>query len=1153
MEITGLFDSPVSAPKDDLLEMQTAARELARQIPNLPMPFTIGIYGEWGTGKTSFVKLVQSFLATQPHGEEREIVFADFTAWPHRTSDELWRALILCIARALYKVQQEAKQPPPDDGGRPGLLKRLAGLLSSDALMLDAPAPPIDPLADYRKLVARLDRTGASCDKSSDQTARLDQEQVMLATVQGAIAALGSLSPLIASLRGLLGLDDGPRAAELLQRERNEATRERIESIQELRAILSDLFGSEENKDRCVCVFIDDLDRCMPDVALDLLEAIKVFFTDGVHCVFLVAADAQLIGRGLQLRFKELAGNGASESTEQLFARKGQEYFEKIIQLGIPVPQPTSEQTYRLIAVHFPRCLPASDILRAAIGDNPRRLKQYCNLLQYRLGVSWAQTGKGIDAEMEQLEKLIQLRSSGRQPLQEMPEMPSGEAQILYQLADVRPDPNDVLRTGDAPFLRIFQMLELPSTEHPLMLQDMTRLVSLRGAPAFFLEALGQIARSGRWMAEMQALEKALDQRAPKPPEKPSLEPSTVKLFWEATDPDSSKAAAEPFDLRAALVDQKPRLSALLPEEVLAFLEIRKELPQPEELLTQAVYSQASEANKDLALAREALNRLGDYHEAIELGLGLRLRAAQRFLELRRFAKLDALRHCWPHLERLLRGERWSDRVKLLEIERQALGEESRKSDFLKDEKLESFLKLRPLFRDLYPDDHMQYLKAAQATEGLASVLQPPTSPAPGLAIQLPTSAFTEHPKSAPAAHNTETEALDYESATLSLVPTDPAAPEGRCSEYMATLTCKEESESCHVVFPWEEIDVAIRALSNSIHETGFPQQRSPARDVEVARELRPREMQELGMAMRELGEKLYDLIFPESKDGGNLRGLLMKLLETVPFLRLLLDMSRSELMDLPWESLYIRKTLRSHLALSQKWSLVRHFPSISPRAQRPPLPPLRILAMLPSPRNAAPLNVEGELNVLERSLAAAIKSNLVQLQVLSPGEATVEQLNRRLRVFKPHLFHFVGHGLFSEPHHEGAIVCENNDGKAFVLQASTLATFLNDHHVQLAVLNACDTATGAVNDAITGVAGALINSGLPAVIATLRPISDNAALLFTREFYRAFVEGCQLETALTEARKILSAEKFDWSAYALFTSLKDLDFFRLSAEATRQ
>src|SRR5262249_50704756 len=132
-----------------------------------------------------------------------------------------------------------------------------------------------------------------------------------------------------------------------------------------------------------ICVFIDDLDRCMPDAALDLLEAIKIFLDDA-PCIFLVAADQDLIGQGLRLRFKSLLESDTGSEVQALFARKGQEYFEKIVQLGIRVPQPTPEQTHRFISAQFPEWLPATDIIRTAIGDNPRRLKQYCNLLRYQ-------------------------------------------------------------------------------------------------------------------------------------------------------------------------------------------------------------------------------------------------------------------------------------------------------------------------------------------------------------------------------------------------------------------------------------------------------------------------------------------------------------------------------------------------------------------------------------------------------------------------------------------------------------------------------------------------------------------------------------------------------------------------------------------------
>ena len=63
-----------------------------------------------------------------------------------------------------------------------------------------------------------------------------------------------------------------------------------------------------------------------------------------------------------------------------------------------------------------------------------------------------------------------------------------------------------------------------------------------------------------------------------------------------------------------------------------------------------------------------------------------------------------------------------------------------------------------------------------------------------------------------------------------------------------------------------------------------------------------------------------------------------------------------------------------------------------------------------------------------------------------------------------------------------------------------------------------------------------------------MRPVEDPAAIMFTREFYRSFVDGYAIEAALVEARKALSVEKWDWTSYALFVSSLDLQALRLVA-----
>ena len=86
---------------------------------------------------------------------------------------------------------------------------------------------------------------------------------------------------------------------------KSELTRSTAESKEDFKTLFGELF--EKNaKGKRVYVFIDNLDRCMPDVALDLLEAIKVFLGDERQCVFIIAVNQNMIGQAWRLRYKDL-------------------------------------------------------------------------------------------------------------------------------------------------------------------------------------------------------------------------------------------------------------------------------------------------------------------------------------------------------------------------------------------------------------------------------------------------------------------------------------------------------------------------------------------------------------------------------------------------------------------------------------------------------------------------------------------------------------------------------------------------------------------------------------------------------------------------------------------------------------------------------
>src|SRR5262249_6991268 len=62
MSAPGLSDAPLKDPQDDLLGVSRFPCKLAELIRENPGALTVGIYGTWGSGKTSFVNIVEHQL-----------------------------------------------------------------------------------------------------------------------------------------------------------------------------------------------------------------------------------------------------------------------------------------------------------------------------------------------------------------------------------------------------------------------------------------------------------------------------------------------------------------------------------------------------------------------------------------------------------------------------------------------------------------------------------------------------------------------------------------------------------------------------------------------------------------------------------------------------------------------------------------------------------------------------------------------------------------------------------------------------------------------------------------------------------------------------------------------------------------------------------
>ena len=93
-----LGDSPVlECGREDCLKFNSTAKVLAGAAVQTSYPLTIGIFGEWGTGKTSLMRLIQKEVT----GTYKNAVAVWFNAWQYEKEEHLIVPLVATINKEL--------------------------------------------------------------------------------------------------------------------------------------------------------------------------------------------------------------------------------------------------------------------------------------------------------------------------------------------------------------------------------------------------------------------------------------------------------------------------------------------------------------------------------------------------------------------------------------------------------------------------------------------------------------------------------------------------------------------------------------------------------------------------------------------------------------------------------------------------------------------------------------------------------------------------------------------------------------------------------------------------------------------------------------------------------------------------------------------
>lgn len=263
-------------------------------------------------------------------------------------------------------------------------------------------------------------------------------------------------------------------------------------------------------------------------------------------------------------------------------------------------------------------------------------------------------------------------------------------------------------------------------------------------------------------------------------------------------------------------------------------------------------------------------------------------------------------------------------------------------------------------------------------------------------------------------------------------------------------------------------------------------------------------------------------------------------------------DPTIARIAELPWELLYDTKQ-RTFLVQSSDITVVRGLSTLKSGTttdMKPITGPIRVLLAMADPERTLNLKAESakimkELDALvERQASATGVRREIEAEFLE--DATFAQLEEKLDKEDFHIIHFMGHGDFDAAH-QGQLRF-NDEWRS----AKDLALVLrNEKNTRLVTLNACRTAesSGAPGvDPFAGVAQALVNAGIPAVIAMQFPVSDKAAIAFSSRLYSELGAGKSIEEAVDAGRRAIVGQSkgIEWATPVLF--LQETVSFEMAA-----
>ncbi len=319
--------------KVDLLNNEAIATTIIGLLREKPdHPVTIGVHGDWGAGKSSVLEMVEAGFA----GDD-DVLCLKFNGWRFQGFEDAKIALIEGIVTSLVEK-------------RPAMTKA-AGTVKD-----------VFNRIDWLKVAKRA---GGLAVTAFTGIPTPDQISAVVGTLEGLFADPSK----VATKENLTAAIDGVKS--ILK---PSETRNVPEEVEAFRKAFDRLLKDAGIKQ--LIVLIDDLDRCLPDTAIETLEAIRLFvFT--ARTAFVVAADEAMIEYAVRKHFPDLPETTGPRD----YARN---YLEKLIQVPFRIPALGETETRIYVTLL---------LTGAEIGDDDESYAKLIGVARERLKRPWESVG----------------------------------------------------------------------------------------------------------------------------------------------------------------------------------------------------------------------------------------------------------------------------------------------------------------------------------------------------------------------------------------------------------------------------------------------------------------------------------------------------------------------------------------------------------------------------------------------------------------------------------------------------------------------------------------------------------------------------------------------------------------------------------------